>query len=49
MINLGVEPIEFDTPASSPLVLASRVDIVSAAGKIVLPPDSLAIFSGETV
>jgi maltooligosyltrehalose trehalohydrolase len=47
--NLGTAPVEFHKPEETSLVLASRRDVVVAEEKIMLPPDSLAIFSGERV
>jgi maltooligosyltrehalose trehalohydrolase len=45
--NLGSEAAEFDNPAKSPLVLVSRDEISVSGVKVTLPPDSVAIFSGE--
>jgi maltooligosyltrehalose trehalohydrolase len=47
--NLGSAPVEFRKPEQTSLVLTSRGDVVVAEGKIMLPPNTLAIFSGETV
>jgi maltooligosyltrehalose trehalohydrolase len=47
--NLGIAPVEFRKPERASLVLASRGDVVVVEGKIMLPPDTLAIFSGERV
>jgi maltooligosyltrehalose trehalohydrolase len=49
MCNLGDAPVEFDQPKNFRLVLASRDDVKVAQGKIVLAPNTLAIFSGENV
>jgi len=47
--NLGSAAVEFRKPERTSLVLASRGDVVVAEGKIMLPPDTLAILSEETV
>jgi maltooligosyltrehalose trehalohydrolase len=47
--NLGSAPVEFRKPERTSLVLTSRGDVVVAEGKIILPPNTVAIFSGETV
>jgi len=47
--NLGTAPVEFRKPERTSIVLASRGDVVVAEEKIMLPPDTLAIFSGERV
>jgi maltooligosyltrehalose trehalohydrolase len=45
--NLGGEAVEFDAPNGQTLVLASREGVGLKEKKIILPPDSLAILSGE--
>jgi maltooligosyltrehalose trehalohydrolase len=47
--NLGSAAVEFRKPERTSLVLASRGDVAVAEGKIMLPPDTLAILSEETV
>jgi maltooligosyltrehalose trehalohydrolase len=47
MGNLGTEPVELDNPGRLALVLRSRVDVEAAEGKVLLPPDTLAVLSGE--
>ncbi len=47
MLNLGVEPVEFENPGSLPLLLASSGDVAVTEEKVVLPPDRLAIIGGE--
>jgi maltooligosyltrehalose trehalohydrolase len=47
--NLGNAPVEFLEPEGASLVLTSREDVVVVEGKIMLPPDTLAIFSAEAV
>ena len=47
MCNLGAERVDLDNPRRVPLVLASRGDIEAAEGRVVLPPDTLAVLSGE--
>jgi maltooligosyltrehalose trehalohydrolase len=42
--NLGDAPVEFDKPKRISLLLASRKDVEEVEEKIVLPPDTLAIF-----
>lgn len=47
MCNLGEETVELENPGRPSLLLASRDGIEVADEKVLLPPDSLAIFSGE--
>jgi maltooligosyltrehalose trehalohydrolase len=47
MCNLGTEPVELENTGKLPLVLASRSDIAVAGDKVILPPDTLAVLSGE--
>jgi maltooligosyltrehalose trehalohydrolase len=47
MCNLGDKAVEFEIPAGFSLVLASRRDVAATGEKVVLPPDALAIVSGE--
>jgi maltooligosyltrehalose trehalohydrolase len=47
MGNLGTKTVELDNPRGLSLVLASRVDAETAGDKVVLPPDTLAVLSGE--
>lgn len=48
MFNLGEGPVEFDVPDRLRLMLASRGDVEMTEKNVVLPPDTLAILSGET-
>jgi maltooligosyltrehalose trehalohydrolase len=45
--NLGDQPVELENPEHHAIVLASRSGILSRRGRVVLPPDSMAILSGE--
>jgi len=47
MCNLGSAAVELENPSGFPLVLASRGDVTATGGRVVLPPDSLAVLSGE--
>jgi len=47
LCNLGDHAIHLDNPDRLPLVLATRTAIDSAEDKVLLPPNSLAIMSGE--
>ena len=47
LCNLGVEPVKLENPGGFPLVLASRDDVEVTDGKVLLPPDSIAILSSE--
>lgn len=47
LCNLGKEAVELENPAQHPLALASRPEIDVHGDKVLLPPDSLAILSGE--
>jgi len=47
--NLGGGPVEFANAGRLSLLLASRKDVDATEEKIVLPPDTLAILSGESV
>jgi maltooligosyltrehalose trehalohydrolase len=47
--NLGDAPVEFGNSERTPLLLASRKDVEEIGEKVVLPPDTLAILSGERV
>jgi maltooligosyltrehalose trehalohydrolase len=47
MCNLGMEEIELENAKELPLLLASREDVGVGGGVVKLPPDTLAIFSGE--
>jgi maltooligosyltrehalose trehalohydrolase len=47
MCNLGAEPVGLENAQRLPLLLASRGDVEAGEGKIVLPPDTLAVLSGE--
>jgi maltooligosyltrehalose trehalohydrolase len=47
MCNLGNETVEFENARRLPLVLASCDDVATMEAKVVLPPNCLAILSGE--
>jgi maltooligosyltrehalose trehalohydrolase len=48
LCNLGDDAVELDNPAGFPLLLASRADVRAGERKISLPPNTLAILSGES-
>ena len=48
LCNLGNSPAEFENPEHLPLLLASRNGVQMIEDKVLLPPDALAILSGET-
>jgi hypothetical protein len=39
--------VEFDNPNRLPLLLRSRADVKVTKNGVVLPPDTLAVLSGE--
>jgi maltooligosyltrehalose trehalohydrolase len=47
MCNLGTERAELDNLRRLPLLLASHGDVEAVQGRVVLPPDTLAVLSGE--
>jgi maltooligosyltrehalose trehalohydrolase len=47
MCNLGPAPVELENPKGLSLVLASRAGIQVGGGRVVLPPDTLIVLSGE--
>jgi maltooligosyltrehalose trehalohydrolase len=47
MFNLGEAPAEFENPQRLRLALASCADVEVAEDKVILPPDTLAVLSGE--
>ena len=47
MCNLGSGLAELENSRGLPLVMASRDDVRAANGRVVLPPDTLAVLSGE--
>lgn len=47
LCNLGKEAVDFEMPPGQTMRLASRDGLVADGSKIALPPDSLAILSGE--
>jgi maltooligosyltrehalose trehalohydrolase len=48
IMNIGAEAAEFRNPGGLPLVLASSEDVAASEEKVVLPPNRLAILSGES-
>jgi maltooligosyltrehalose trehalohydrolase len=49
LCNLGEAPVELENPGQYPLLLASRDGIEVRGEKVLLPPDSAAIFSCEKI
>jgi maltooligosyltrehalose trehalohydrolase len=49
MCNLGGDAAEFENAGQLKLLLASRADVHVVESQIVLPPDTLAIVSGEKI
>jgi maltooligosyltrehalose trehalohydrolase len=47
LANLGSEPVALDVPERYRLAACSRSGVQPLAGKIALPPDTLAVLSGE--
>jgi maltooligosyltrehalose trehalohydrolase len=47
MCNLGPDQVELENARELPLLLASRDDVEAEQGVVRLPPDTLAILSGE--
>jgi maltooligosyltrehalose trehalohydrolase len=47
MWNLGDDRVEFERPEEAVLVLASCEDVIEREGRVIVPPDQVAIFSGE--
>jgi maltooligosyltrehalose trehalohydrolase len=47
MCNLGSATLELDRPQSFPLLLGSRPDVGMIGNLVVLPPNTLAVLSGE--
>jgi maltooligosyltrehalose trehalohydrolase len=47
LCNLGDERMEFENPKHWPLVMVSRPDVKATRKAVRLPPDTLAILSGE--
>ena len=47
LANLGEEAVSFDVPAGAGVALISRAGVDAVAGKILLPPDTLAVLSSE--
>jgi maltooligosyltrehalose trehalohydrolase len=47
MCNLGDDGVEFEKPREATLVLASREDIGVTETSVTVPPNQVAIFSGE--
>jgi maltooligosyltrehalose trehalohydrolase len=49
MCNLGTEPAELENSRRLPLVLASREGVEVSGDRVVLPPDTLIVLSGEAL
>ncbi|MEO6806652.1 MAG: malto-oligosyltrehalose trehalohydrolase [Edaphobacter sp.] len=49
MGNLGIETVELDNPRRLPLLLASSAGVLAMNDRVVLPPDTLAVLSAETI
>jgi maltooligosyltrehalose trehalohydrolase len=47
MCNLGVQTADLSNPRRLPLLLASRADVAATEDRVVLPPDTFAVLSGE--
>jgi maltooligosyltrehalose trehalohydrolase len=47
MCNLGTEPTELENSRRLPLVLSSREGVEVGGDRVVLPPDTLIVLSGE--
>jgi maltooligosyltrehalose trehalohydrolase len=47
MCNLGAQTADLSNPRRLPLLLASRADVAATEDRVVLPPDTLAVLSGE--
>jgi hypothetical protein len=47
MCNLGTEHVELENARELHLLLASHDDVGAGGGVVRLPPDTLAILSGE--
>jgi maltooligosyltrehalose trehalohydrolase len=47
MCNIGTEPAELENSRRLPLVLASRAGVEVVGDRVVLPPDTLVVLSGE--
>ena len=47
LCNLGADTVELPNPDRFPLILRSREDVQISQAEVVLPPDSVAILSGE--
>jgi len=47
VLNLGEAPASFEVPEGFRVALASRDGMGAVAGKISLPPDTLAVLSSE--
>ena len=49
MCNMGAEAVDFDNPDQFPLLHVSRSDVRAGESKVTLPPNTLAIVSGDKV
>jgi maltooligosyltrehalose trehalohydrolase len=47
MCNFGTEPVELENSHQLRLALASRADVSVAGDRVLLPPDTLVVLSGE--
>ncbi len=47
MCNLGTERVELENLRRLPLVMMSRADVEVMGGRVVLPPDTMAVLSDE--
>ena len=47
LTNLGSQPAEFDVPDGYKLIAQSQPEVALTGTKIIIPPDTLAILSGE--
>ena len=47
MFNLGEDGVEFERPSGAALVLASGEDVAVTERSVMVPPNRVAIFSGE--
>ena len=48
MLNLGREAVKLENPRRLPLLMSSRDGIEADGEQVLLPPEGLAILSGES-